>query len=174
MKRCTRCKVVYYCGRTCQAAHWATHKTQCNSSCQAMNGGGEADGSSGEEVQSQVPKEPLYSGIRISPDGGYESYAAGMKLGKDGFPLQKPRGPMAEGSRVVMCFACTGEGKTTTTVQGIVRADYCTTCQGEGAVVVGVDGKRLKEDGEEDAERTPARGHNVVPVNQIQVASELD
>ena len=28
--RCSACKQVYYCSRSCQAAHWATHKLQCN------------------------------------------------------------------------------------------------------------------------------------------------
>ena len=27
--RCSRCKLVFYCGRDCQAAHWKSHKTVC-------------------------------------------------------------------------------------------------------------------------------------------------
>ena len=28
-KSCNACKVVYYCSRECQTAHWGTHKHQC-------------------------------------------------------------------------------------------------------------------------------------------------
>lgn len=28
-KRCSRCKVVFYCGEDCQRQHWSVHKTQC-------------------------------------------------------------------------------------------------------------------------------------------------
>jgi hypothetical protein len=28
-KKCSRCKLVYYCGRECQAKNWATHKADC-------------------------------------------------------------------------------------------------------------------------------------------------
>lgn len=30
-KRCARCVSVYYCGQTCQAAHWKRHKIECKS-----------------------------------------------------------------------------------------------------------------------------------------------
>ncbi|GFT37523.1 ankyrin repeat and MYND domain-containing protein 2 [Trichonephila clavipes] len=28
-KKCSTCKSVYYCDKTCQKLHWFTHKTQC-------------------------------------------------------------------------------------------------------------------------------------------------
>eukprot|EP00043_Microstomoeca_roanoka_P029494 m.22079 g.22079 ORF g.22079 m.22079 type:complete len:151 (-) comp9235_c0_seq1:28-480(-) len=28
-KRCSRCKVVFYCSRDCQTKHWPTHKRDC-------------------------------------------------------------------------------------------------------------------------------------------------
>ena len=28
-RKCSRCKLVYYCSRNCQVAHWKTHKTTC-------------------------------------------------------------------------------------------------------------------------------------------------
>ena len=28
-KKCNRCKVAYYCDRTCQKAHWPVHKHSC-------------------------------------------------------------------------------------------------------------------------------------------------
>ena len=36
--RCGKCKQVHYCSKECQKAHWATHKQECKSFCQA-NGG---------------------------------------------------------------------------------------------------------------------------------------
>ena len=30
MKRCSRCKMVFYCGPTCQKAHWIQHKNICS------------------------------------------------------------------------------------------------------------------------------------------------
>jgi len=30
MSRCTRCKVTYYCSRSCQATHWKVHKLVCS------------------------------------------------------------------------------------------------------------------------------------------------
>ncbi|CAK8677797.1 unnamed protein product [Clavelina lepadiformis] len=30
MKRCVRCKSIYYCSRACQAEDWPAHKLQCN------------------------------------------------------------------------------------------------------------------------------------------------
>lgn len=30
LKRCTRCRVVWYCGATCQNNDWATHKAECS------------------------------------------------------------------------------------------------------------------------------------------------
>ncbi|CAA7263518.1 unnamed protein product [Cyclocybe aegerita] len=29
LKRCEKCKIVYYCSRDCQKEHWEVHKTQC-------------------------------------------------------------------------------------------------------------------------------------------------
>ena len=29
LRKCTQCEVAYYCGRTCQQAHWKTHKPAC-------------------------------------------------------------------------------------------------------------------------------------------------
>ena len=29
LKKCSRCKKVYYCGRECQKLHWKTHKEEC-------------------------------------------------------------------------------------------------------------------------------------------------
>ncbi|CAH1776346.1 unnamed protein product, partial [Owenia fusiformis] len=34
MKICTRCRLVYYCGRDCQITDWARHKVTCNSNLQ--------------------------------------------------------------------------------------------------------------------------------------------
>eukprot|EP00287_Rhodomonas_sp_CCMP768_P012141 CAMPEP_0196728918 /NCGR_PEP_ID=MMETSP1091-20130531/9453_1 /TAXON_ID=302021 /ORGANISM="Rhodomonas sp., Strain CCMP768" /LENGTH=182 /DNA_ID=CAMNT_0042071723 /DNA_START=14 /DNA_END=562 /DNA_ORIENTATION=+ len=142
MKRCTRCKLVYYCQRECQLSHWKVHKVQCDIICSDMKREHES-----QPVQDVTLAEPLHSGIRVTPDGGYEAYAGGMKLGKDGFPVQKPRGPMAEGSRVVLCVSCGGKGRTSEVCQGIVREDYCQHCEGEGALMVGADGKKLQEEG---------------------------
>ena len=29
LRKCTQCEVAYYCGKTCQQAHWKTHKPVC-------------------------------------------------------------------------------------------------------------------------------------------------
>tara|TARA_B100001123_G_C14854219_1_gene845327 strand:- start:347 stop:712 length:366 start_codon:yes stop_codon:yes gene_type:complete len=29
LKVCSKCKIVYYCNRECQKAHWKTHKFEC-------------------------------------------------------------------------------------------------------------------------------------------------
>eukprot|EP00961_Rhodomonas_salina_P006683 90765-Rhodomonas_salina.1 len=71
MKRCTRCRIVYYCGRDCQVAHWGQHKVQCtsvepNAGEQQNRGGADENASS----QNPLDNNPMYSGIRVSPDGG--------------------------------------------------------------------------------------------------------
>ncbi|KAJ7597323.1 hypothetical protein C8J56DRAFT_315564 [Mycena floridula] len=35
LSTCTRCKMSFYCSRTCQASHWKQHKKVCNTSLQA-------------------------------------------------------------------------------------------------------------------------------------------
>jgi len=95
-----------------------------------------------QESDSAPPQEsdsvPFRSGQRIRTDGGYESYVDGSRCDDKGFPLPKqttkPSG--AAGSKQVkMCISCTGQGKTSTTCEGIVRSEYCVNCEGEGVVM---------------------------------------
>lgn len=34
-KRCTKCRVVYYCGKECQVGDWANHKSRCKKLCKS-------------------------------------------------------------------------------------------------------------------------------------------
>jgi TPR repeat protein len=76
-KTCARCKLVSYCGRSCQKADWKTHKPRCNAEVQAcdarkqrddagvaqsgpsMGGGGTSDdaGKKEDEVKAAEEKE---------------------------------------------------------------------------------------------------------------------
>ena len=84
---------------------------------------------------SQSEPAPLRSGCRIKPDGGYESYADGMLCDDRGFPMARaaPKEDV-KGKQVRPCISCGGQGRTSTTCEGIVRSDYCATCEGQGVV----------------------------------------
>jgi len=121
----------------------------------------------------QSSTRSMHSGVRILPDGGYEAYSQGEKLGKDGFPMKKPKGPSIEGTRVSICSACSGDGKTTTICQGIVRTEYCQACQGEGAVCLDSTGKQVQdEDMAQLQNNFPST--NAVTQPRIEIVNDLD
>lgn len=72
--------------------------------------------------------EPLNSGIRILPDGGYESFLDGKLLGPDGFPTRSAAFD-ATPKRVVPCGRCSGTGVSKSSCEGVVRQAYCEDCK---------------------------------------------
>ena len=90
---------------------------------------------------SSNPQEPLHSGIRILPDGGYESFIDGKLLGPGGFPMRTA--PFdATPKRVVPCGRCAGTGVFKAATEGLVRQSYCEDCKGEGCLVKDDVGKQ--------------------------------
>jgi len=46
-KRCSRCRLDWYCGRKCQVKAWKKHQPLCDALCKVAKDGGAAEGSSG-------------------------------------------------------------------------------------------------------------------------------
>ena len=132
MKRCTRCKAVVYCSRDCQTSDWQTHRLLCGPNPQHTIQTEDTCSISGGE-----PEPPLQSGARVHPDGRYEAFAGGNRCDERGFPLPKTTAEhkSSANKQVRPCVACGGQGKTSSTCEGIVRTEYCTHCEGDGAVL---------------------------------------
>ena len=132
MKRCTRCKAVVYCSRDCQTSDWQTHRLLCGPTPQHTIHTEDTCSSSGGE-----PELPLRSGARVHPDGRYEAFAGGNRCDERGFPMPKTAAEQKSSAnkQVRPCVACGGQGKTSSTCEGIVRTEYCTHCEGDGAVL---------------------------------------
>ena len=82
------------------------------------------------------PGSPLTSGIRILADGTHQMFVAGRMCDRDGFPLPLESKLSRPEVRVVPCVGCGGQGRVSTTCDGIVRTEYCSKCEGEGAIVM--------------------------------------
>ncbi|KDQ11009.1 hypothetical protein BOTBODRAFT_469989 [Botryobasidium botryosum FD-172 SS1] len=85
LKRCTRCKIIWYCSSKCQAADWAAHKPECtaivnfqshaSSASANLDGGGNGDagsahqshriGEEGQEGGNRVPNEAVRALARM-------------------------------------------------------------------------------------------------------------
>lgn len=78
----------------------------------------------------------MRSGCRILPDGSYESYADGVRCDDRGFPLPKKQAGNNAEKTVRPCINCGGQGRTSTTCEGIVRTEYCSNCEGEGVLLM--------------------------------------
>eukprot|EP00290_Baffinella_frigidus_P001591 CAMPEP_0180187658 /NCGR_PEP_ID=MMETSP0986-20121125/43664_1 /TAXON_ID=697907 /ORGANISM="non described non described, Strain CCMP2293" /LENGTH=199 /DNA_ID=CAMNT_0022141803 /DNA_START=131 /DNA_END=729 /DNA_ORIENTATION=- len=130
MKRCTRCRSVFYCSRPCQVSDWTKHKFLCADVPAELQ---PADDTPDAPAASNA-HEPLNSGIRILPDGGYESFLDGKLLGPDGFPTRSAAFD-ATPKRVVPCGRCSGTGVSKSSCEGVVRQAYCEDCNGDGCIV---------------------------------------
>lgn len=68
-KRCSRCKIDWYCGRKCQVAAWKKHKPLCDTLCEAANL--QNSGAGGVSVEGKVSDET--SGKKSGSPGGATS-----------------------------------------------------------------------------------------------------
>jgi len=119
------------CSRECQASDWSRHKFLCSTAAAPP------PIDSKVRAESATPAEalkPLDSGIRVLPDGGYESFIDGKKLGEDGFPV-RTRPIDTKPKRVITCTDCSGNGVRKETIDGIIRTEYCQFCRGDGCIV---------------------------------------
>jgi len=90
-----------------------------------------------QPANNQADAVPLRSGCRVLPDGSYEAYVDGVRCDDRGFPIPKREeqtGCMKE-KTVRPCISCGGQGRTSTTCEGIVRTEYCSKCEGEGVLL---------------------------------------
>ena len=87
-------------------------------------------------MQTGTGEFPYRSGCRIRPDGGYEAYSDGSLCDDRGFPVPKriPEEGAQQHKQIKPCISCGGQGKTSTTCEGIVRTSYCEHCEGEGVL----------------------------------------
>ena len=61
-KRCGRCRRVYYCGRTCQRAHWKAHKPSCHSPENAATTSASRDSANASATVSSDPSGSAANG----------------------------------------------------------------------------------------------------------------
>lgn len=84
LKRCGRCKVAHYCGTTCQAAHWPSHRDRCAKlahTAETCAGAKENRRAAKRLVDAVAAVVRRVRDEQGAPDPGLEAFAALMMAG---------------------------------------------------------------------------------------------
>ncbi|KAL1744116.1 hypothetical protein HDZ31DRAFT_64397 [Schizophyllum fasciatum] len=120
---CSKCKLVKYCSRTCQAAHWPIHKKDCK---HPYN---KADWQPGWQVDDRVPTWMFGNEFQHLFGNSVDQYLWGNIPAIDVFHLPTNEGASASHRDFKICFAASGDLRNVVRTINGLPDDYTGKCR---------------------------------------------